>query len=207
MLQNHSRCRNGRGCGQHPPPEADGGPSSSEQESVNDSEEDRRFFADFEDQSVFDWEEISVLSIESHERPWRLGGEDAFCSRTEAWVAASAARHGQQDLDEECPNDEPHRYRDEEDERHEGLRMLLEEMRRRDSKEGWPLPEQMAALEREDREDILQIMREEMGWSNAVKKTSERKKRSSMATTRNTTMTKTRKANSGQTPTTRKGRR
>jgi hypothetical protein len=211
MLQNHSRCRNGRGCGQHSPPDADGGPSSSEQETVDDSEEDRRFFADFEGQSVFDWEEVSVLSMyqESHERPWGLGGEDAICNRTEAWVlAGSAARHGKQDLEEECPNDdEPHRYRDEEDERDEGLRRLLEEMRRRDSEEGWPLPEQMAALGREDREDILQIMREEMGWSNPVKKTSERKKRSGVAKRRNTTMTKTRKEDSAQTPTTRKGRR
>jgi hypothetical protein len=103
--------------------------------------------------------------------------------------------------------DEPHRYRDEEDERHGGLRMLLEEMRRHDSEEGWPLNEQIAALERKDREDVLQIMREEMRQSDAIKKTSERKKRSSVATTRNTTVTETRRASSGQTPTTSKGQR
>jgi hypothetical protein len=122
-------------------------------------------------------------------------------------VTASATKHGQLDLNEECPNDESYHYRDEESERHKVPRMPLEEMGRRDSEEGRPLHEQMAALEKEHREDILQIMREEMRWSDAVKKTNERKKGSSVATTRNMTMTLTRTASPGQTTTTRKGRR
>jgi hypothetical protein len=79
--------------------------------------------------------------------------------------------------------------------------MLLKEMRRRNSEEGWPLHEQMAALELEDRETFLQIMREELGWS---KKKPTRKKGSGMAATmsRNTNMTKKRKGSSEQTPTT-----
>ena len=216
MLQNHSQCRNGRGCGQHPPeaysPRGRRGSTPSEQESVNDSEEDRRFFADFEGQSVFDWEEISVLSMyqENYERPWRqrlvdsLGGEDVFSGRTEAWVASAAKRR--QDPDEKKYRDE-HHYRDHEEEerREEGLRMLLKEMRTRSSEEGWPLDKQMAALEPEDREDILQIMREELGWSK--KKTTGKKSSMAATTSRNTTMTKMRKASSKQTPTTSKRRR
>jgi len=213
MLQNHSRCRNGRGCGQHPPeadsPRARGGGTSPEQESVNDSEEDRRFFADFEG---FDWEELSVLSMykESYERPWQqrsvdsLGGEDVFPSRTEAWVASAAKRR--KDADEEYQDEPHHRDHEEEERRKKGLRMLLEEMRRRSSEEGWPLDKQMAALEPEDKEDILQIMREELGWS---KKKPIGKKRSSMAatTSRNTGIKKEEKPSSKQTPTTSKRRR
>lgn len=117
MLQNHSRCRNGRGGGQHRPgadsPRWRGRGTSSEQDSVNDSEEDRRFLADFEGQSVFDWEEISVLSMyeDNYERPWlqhlvdSLGGEEVFSHQTEAWVASAAKRR--QDPDEEY-RDEPH---------------------------------------------------------------------------------------------------
>jgi hypothetical protein len=84
--------------------------------------------------------------------------------------------------------------------------MLLEEMRRRGSEEARPLHEQMTALEKEHQEDILLIMREEMRWLDAVNKTNERKKGSSVAMTRNMTMTLARKASPGQTPTTSKGR-
>jgi hypothetical protein len=169
MLQNHSRCRNGRGCGQHPPeadsPRAREGGTSSDQESVDDSEEDRRFFADF---GGFDWEEMSVLSMykENYDRPWAqrsvdsLGDEDEFPSRTEAWVA-SAAMPGQ-DEEEEYQDESHDRDPEEEERRKKGLPILLEEMRRRSSEEGWPLDEQMAALQPEDKKDILQIMREEL---------------------------------------------
>ena len=219
MLQNHSRCRNGRGCGQHPS-EADGpgirGGGPSEQGSVNDSEEDRRFFADFEGSSVFDWENISVRSMyrEEYEKSLRqrlvdtLGGGDAISIRTEAWVA-STPEYGQ-DPDEAYQDE--HCYHDEEEEerREGGLKTMLKEMRRRDSEEGWPLDEQMAALEREDREDIQQIMREELGWSKTMKKkTTGRKKRSGVATTttKKTTTAKKRKASLELTPTTSKRRR
>jgi hypothetical protein len=210
MLQNHSLCKNGRGCGQHPPEADSPCPRTPTEGSVNDSEEDRRFFADF---NGFDWEEMSVLSMykESYERPWEqhsvdsLGDEDGFLSRTEAWVASDAQRV-QDDSDEECRDEPYHCGYEEEGGRSEGLRTLLEEMRRRSSEEGWSLEEQMAALEPEDKKDVLQIMREELGCS---KKKTARKKKSSMSTMASRdaakmSLKKKKKTSSKQTPTTSK---
>ena len=210
MLQNHSRCRDGRGCGQHPL-HADGagaGGPSEEGSIIDSEEEDRRFFADFEDQSVFDWEALSVRSAyeEEAEAVWSPdsleGGRAAgFTSRTEAWVASAGnLRHGQ---DPRSSLDEGHRAgqgHEMERKREEGLRGLADEMRRRDAEEGWPLQEQLAALQDEDRKDILRIMHEGPGRFKPIERKTTRKTKGSTAMTRNPTMT--RKTNSRQTPAT-----
>lgn len=129
--------------------------------------------ADFDDQSVFDWDALPVRSMYEGEEgtvwsPESLKGcrVAAFASRTEAWVASEM-----------------------ELKREEGLRTLFDEMCRRDEEEGWPLHDQLEALQDEDREDIKRIMEEESARSAIERKT-----------TRSTTAT--RKTSSKQTPAT-----
>jgi hypothetical protein len=173
----------------------------SEQGSIIDSdEENRRFMADFDDQSVFDWDALPVRSMYEGEEGevWSPESQrgcrtSAFAStgRTETWVASARnLTHGQ---DARSSRDERYQARQEREMkriREEGLRRLFNEMCRREVEEGWSLYEQMKALQSEDREEIERIMGVEVEWFDPI----ERK------TTRNTTAT--RKTRSKQTPAT-----
>jgi hypothetical protein len=171
MLQNHSRCRNGRGCGKHPPdadgPRSDGGGSLSEQGSI----------AQYQERP----EKSSSLGTQGrlqNEGDSLEGGKADVSNRTKAWVA-SAAKHWQDPYASADKEYGPEACSAEDEKRERGLRDLLKQMRRRDAEEDWPFKKQMKALDEDDRKDVRRIMREDQGGHKPIERNLKRKRNSS----------------------------